>query len=84
MTVCYIGIGSNLGDRMEYIDKAMGELGATNGVKIKRVSSIYETDPVGGIMQGKFLNGVIEVETTLDPSGLLKELGNIEIKLGRV
>lgn len=84
MTVCYIGIGSNLGDRRAYIDKAIRKLGAANGVEVKRVSSIYETDPVGGIAQGKFLNGVIEIETDLGPLGLLKELRGIEAKLGRV
>ena len=84
MTVCYIGIGSNLGDRRAYIDKTIETLGAVKGVKIRRVSSIYETDPVGGIRQGKFLNGVMEIETTLNPSGLLKELNSIEAALGRV
>ena len=84
MTVCYIGIGSNLGDRRAYIDKTIETLGAVKGVKIRRISSIYETDPVGGIRQGKFLNGVMEIETTLNPSGLLKELNSIEAALGRV
>jgi len=84
MTVCYIGIGSNLGDRRAYIDMAIEALGAADGIKVRRTSSIYQTDPVGGIEQGKFLNGVIEVETALDPYGLLKTLGGIEAKLGRV
>ena len=83
MTVCYIGIGSNLGDRKAYIDRAIEALGAVNGVSVKRVSSIYETDPVGGAAQGKFLNGVIEIETDLGPPGLLKELAKIEESLGR-
>jgi len=83
MTVCYIGIGSNLGDRRGYIDKAIKSLSQTKDVKIKRVSSVYETDPVGGVPQGKFLNGVIEIETALDPFGLMEELGSIEISLGR-
>lgn len=84
MTVCYIGIGSNLGDRRGYIDEAILKLGAAGGVKVKRVSSIYETDPVGGVIQGKFLNGVVEVETTLDAFELLKKLNSIEASLGRV
>lgn len=84
MTVCYIGIGSNLGDREGYIDKAILKLGTINGVRVKRTSSIYETEPVAGIRQGKFLNGVIEIETTLIPSELLKELNSIEASLGRV
>lgn len=84
MTVCYIGIGSNLGDRRAYIEEAIRSLGNIKGVSLKRASSIYETDPVGEAAQGKFLNGVIEIETTLGPSGLLKELCNVELKLGRV
>ena len=84
MTVCYIGIGSNLGDRRAYIDRALELLGAANGVTIKRISSIYETDPVGGPIQGKFLNGVMEIETILKPLELLKELNRIETSLGRV
>ena len=84
MTVCYIGIGSNLGDRRAYIEEAIRSLNNIKGVSLKRVSSIYETDPVGGVAQGKFLNGVIEIETTLDPRGLLKELGGVELRLGRV
>lgn len=84
MTVCYIGIGSNLGDRRAYIEEAIRSLGNTKGVSLKRVSSIYETDPVGEVPQGKFLNGVIEIETALDPLGLLKKLSGIEAKLGRI
>ena len=78
MTVCYLGVGSNLGDRRGYIDKAIRLLGAVNGVKVDRVSSIYETDPVGEVPQGKFLNGVIEIETNLAARALLKELAKIE------
>lgn len=84
MTVCYIGIGSNLGDRRHYIDEAIAALDSTEGVKVKRVSSIYETDPVGPAGQGKFLNGVVEIDTGLDAPGLLREIGRIEAKLGRV
>ncbi|MEI6863319.1 MAG: 2-amino-4-hydroxy-6-hydroxymethyldihydropteridine diphosphokinase [Candidatus Omnitrophota bacterium] len=84
MIVSYIGIGSNLGDRRAYIDKAILKLSAANGIRVKRVSSIYETDPVGGVQQGKFLNGVLEIETTLSSSELLKELNSIEASLGRV
>ena len=84
MTVSYISIGSNLGDRRAYIEEAIRSLCDTKGINLKRVSSIYETDPVGGIPQGKFLNGVIEIETALGPMELLKELARIEEKLGRV
>jgi 2-amino-4-hydroxy-6-hydroxymethyldihydropteridine diphosphokinase len=83
MTICYIGIGSNLGNRRGYIDKAIEEIGAKSSMRVLRASSIYETDPIGETTQGKFLNGVLEIETILDPQGLLKELNAIERKLGR-
>jgi len=83
MVTCYIGIGSNLGDRRSYIDKAISELKNTREVKLKRSSSIYETEPVSDIPQGKFLNGVLEIETTLSPGALLMELNRIEASLGR-
>lgn len=84
MVTCYIGIGSNLGDRRKYIDSAIEELKNSDKVKVRRSSSIYETDPIGDLKQGKFLNGVLEVETNLSPELLLKELNDIENKLGRV
>ena len=84
MTICYIGIGSNLGDRRRSIDSAVLELKKNKDIVFKRSSSIYETDPVSDIPQGKFLNGVLEIETSLSPRGLLKELNGIESKLGRI
>jgi len=83
MTTCYIGIGSNLGDRQTYIDKAIELLRSSKDIEVTRVSTIYETDPVSDIPQGKFLNGVIEIGTSLDPEKLLKELNRIEESLGR-
>ena len=84
MTTCYIGIGSNLGDRSRFIDKAIEELKKNAYIRIKNVSSIYETEPVSEIPQGKFLNGVVEIETSLSPHDLLGELNRIEDELGRV
>ena len=83
MATCYIGIGSNLGDRRSYIDRAIEEMKNSKYLEFKRSSSIYETDPVSDMPQGKFLNGVLEIETTLDARALLKELNGIEVKLGR-
>lgn len=83
MVTCYIGIGSNLGDRRAYIDKAIVELRNNKYIKVIKISSIYETDPVSDIPQGKFLNGVIEIETNLKTRPLLKELNGIEERLGR-
>lgn len=83
MVIAYIGIGSNLGDRQQYIDRAIEALKKTDGVRVLRVSSIYETEPVSDIPQGKFLNGVIEAETALPPKEFLRELNRIEVSLGR-
>lgn len=84
MVTCYIGVGSNLGDRRVYINKAIKELNMNIHIKVNRVSSIYETAPVSEIAQGKFLNGVIEIETDLGPRELLKGLNEIERSLGRI
>ncbi|MDP3730703.1 MAG: 2-amino-4-hydroxy-6-hydroxymethyldihydropteridine diphosphokinase [Candidatus Omnitrophota bacterium] len=83
MVTCYIGVGSNLGDRQKYIDSSIEELKKVRGVSVTRVSSIYETLPASDIPQGKYLNGVIEIETSLKPISLLKELNRVEEELGR-
>ena len=84
MVTSYIGIGSNLGDRQGNINKAMSYLKDSDDIEVTKVSSIYETEPIGGPPQGKFLNGVIEIETLLSPLDLLDRLLKIEMKLGRV
>ncbi|MFH1061408.1 MAG: 2-amino-4-hydroxy-6-hydroxymethyldihydropteridine diphosphokinase [Candidatus Omnitrophota bacterium] len=80
----YLGIGSNLGERSANIEKALLLLNENPNISVAQVSTIYETDPVGGPAQGKFLNGVIELRTDLNPLELLNYLQNIEEKLGRV
>lgn len=80
----YLGIGSNLGDRYANIRAAVELMGKIDGLKVKGISSLYETEPCGGPPQGKFLNGVIEVETQLSPRELLEKLKEIERRLGRV
>lgn len=84
MTKCYIGIGSNLGNRRRYIEKAIEELRKAKNIRFLKMSSVYETEPVSDIPQGKFLNGVLEIETCLAPESLLDVLHTIEYKLGRV
>ena len=78
MVTCYIGIGSNLGDRQRYINSAIEELKMARGIKLTRASAIYETEAVSDIPQGKFLNGVLEIETDLEAKSLLKELNKID------
>ncbi len=81
--LCYIGIGSNLGDREKYIESAIEKLREIKGIEVKRASNIYETDPVGGPRQGKYLNGALELETEFEPRELLAKLQAIENELGR-
>ena len=83
MLICFLGIGSNLGDRRENIRKALKEISALKNTKIIKVSKIIETEPVGGPAQGRFLNAAIKLETDILPITLLKELKKIERKLGR-
>lgn len=83
MPICYLGIGSNLGDRRKNIRKALIYLKKTKGIKVVKISSIYETKPVGGPPQNKFLNAAIKIKTTLEPLKLLKTLKRIEKELGR-
>ena len=63
MSIVYISLGSNLGNRVENIRRAKELVSREKQVKIKKESSIYETEPVGGPLQGYFLNQVIEIET---------------------
>jgi 2-amino-4-hydroxy-6-hydroxymethyldihydropteridine diphosphokinase len=83
MTRAYVAVGSNLGNREQYLTRARQMIEETAGVSITAVSPVYETDPVGGPPQGKFLNAVWAVETVLEPGKFLKLLLSIEEKLGR-
>ena len=79
----YIGIGANLGDRLENIRNAIDEIAHLQNVKSLRLSSIYETEPVQ--CEGEwFYNAVLEIETSLVPLLLIKHLLQIEISLGRI
>ncbi len=81
MTQAYIGLGSNIGDREYYVRWAIEELRRLGETK---VSSLYETDPVGTIAEGTFLNAVISVETLLSARELFTLLKELERKIGRV
>jgi len=78
----FIGIGSNLGDRLENCRAALRRLEATPGLKVLRLSTFYETEPVQA-EGGWFVNGVALLETSLDPFGLLRILKGIEAEMGR-
>jgi 2-amino-4-hydroxy-6-hydroxymethyldihydropteridine diphosphokinase len=82
--VAYIGLGTNLGDRLGNIRKAMAAIRQVPGVAVLRISPIYQTSPVGRTDQPQFLNAVAEVGTGLAPQKLMKALLEIERSLGRV
>lgn len=83
MTTCYIGLGSNLGDRLKNIEQAIAKISQLKGARVEKISSIIETEPVGGPAQGRFLNAVIGIQTDLSAQELLRSLQNIERDLGR-
>lgn len=80
----YVGLGSNLGDRLQYLESAVTHLHARDGIRVTRCSSVYETAPVGLTEQPHFLNMAIELETSLSPESLLDVLLGVEHALGRV
>jgi 2-amino-4-hydroxy-6-hydroxymethyldihydropteridine diphosphokinase len=77
MTVAYVGLGSNLGDREAQIRRAAELIGA------RRLSAIIETEPWGYEAQPRFLNAAAELETSLEPRQLLDQLLDVERQLGR-
>src|SRR5262245_41449842 len=85
MTTAYIGLGSNLGDRQGYLDRAIQALQNHADIEVTQISSYYETEPIGGPPdQPDLLNPLIETETNLSPQELLDALRDIERDLGRV
>jgi 2-amino-4-hydroxy-6-hydroxymethyldihydropteridine diphosphokinase len=79
----YVALGSNLGDRAAHLAFAVAALRETPGIQVDRVSSIRETEPVGGPPQGAYLNGVVALRTRLAPRALLERLLAIEAATGR-
>ena len=77
----YLGLGSNLGDRQENLDKALNFL--SQRLRMGKISSVYDTEPVGNTEQPRFLNLVCQAYTRLAPAGLLSLAKGIESKLGR-
>jgi len=79
----YLGLGSNIGDRAHNLQLAVDQLQG-NGVRVKAVSSIYRTAPVGEILdQRDFYNACIQVSTESGPEQLLDRCKEIEIRMGR-
>jgi 2-amino-4-hydroxy-6-hydroxymethyldihydropteridine diphosphokinase len=84
MTRSFVGLGANLDDPGGSIARAVTLLGAEDGVEVVAVSSLRETDPLGYEDQPRFLNGAVELRTTLSARALLDRLLAIERSLGRV
>jgi len=83
VTRAFIGVGSNLGERAGWIERAGRLLNDVQGIEFIRQSPVIETEPVGGPPQGKYLNAVWEIRTVLAPAALLEHLRTIEKILGR-
>jgi len=79
----YLGLGSNMGERIRYLNRAVRCLDSTSGVVVTRVSPVYESTPVGGPPQPDYLNAVVEIDTVLDARRLLHLCLGIEDALGR-
>ena len=79
----YLSLGSNIGNRQEYIESAIELVGKREGIKILKKSGLYETSPVGYVEQDLFLNVVIKIETDFSAREILKIINKIENELDR-
>lgn len=84
MSVAFVGIGTNMGDRFSNINKAIAALKLLPNTSVIAVSNIYETEPWGLQEQPNFLNSVIKLNTELSPNALLGALLGIEAVMGRI
>ena len=82
LVTVYLGLGSNIGDRQENLDRALGYL--SQRLRVTEKSSVYDTEPIGNPEQPRFLNMVCRVKTMLKPEDLLVLAKGIERKMGRV
>jgi 2-amino-4-hydroxy-6-hydroxymethyldihydropteridine diphosphokinase len=81
--IAYIGIGSNVGDKLRNCEKAISEILRLDRHKLLAKSSLFRTQPMGYPSQDWFVNGVIKIETDLEARELLRTLKTIESQLGR-
>jgi 2-amino-4-hydroxy-6-hydroxymethyldihydropteridine diphosphokinase len=80
----FLGLGSNVGDRLAHLQRGVDGLHAGRGLRIDEVSAVYETAPVGGPEQGDYLNMAVRVATTRSARGLLRVCQRVERLAGRV
>ncbi len=82
--IVHVAFGGNIGAVEETLRRALKALGEREGVGLRRLSSLYRTAPVGVTEQAEFLNGAAELETLLEPEGLLDVLLAVEAAFGRM
>jgi 2-amino-4-hydroxy-6-hydroxymethyldihydropteridine diphosphokinase len=82
--IAYIALGSNIGRREVFLAQARDAIARLAGTRVVAHTEVEETAPIGPIAQGPFLNQMIAIETTLEPTELLAELQRIEEEAGRV
>ena len=83
MAVAYLGLGSNLGDRVGFVQQATSLLAGNENIKLVSTSSFYETEPWNFKTDNWFVNAVIIISTTYTPEELLKVCQRVEVQLGR-
>lgn len=83
MARVFLGVGTNEGDRLDNLSRAVHRLAASGAARLVRMATIAETKPIGGPPQADFLNTVLEIETVLSPHELLASLKGIEDDMGR-
>ncbi len=85
MVICYLGVGSNLGNRRKNIKLAIKKINALEDTRIVKESKRFDSLPIGGPCgQRNYLNAALKIRTEIPPIKLLKELKNIENELGRI
>ena len=83
MAIVYLSLGSNIGDRVGYLQQATSLLNAVPEINVIATSSFYESEPWRMNSENWFVNAVVQISTTLPPDNLLSECQRIEAQLGR-
>lgn len=83
MVRVFLGLGSNIGERVANLDEAIARLDAHKNISVIKRSSIIETEPYGNVDQDKFMNMCVEIETDLTPVTLLETVLKVEQDMGR-
>ena len=84
MATAFLGLGSNLGDRLGNLRRAIERLKESDEIEVEEISPVYETEPVGRQDQPWFLNLVLRIKTSLEPLALLERLLAVEDGMGRM